>query len=89
MKIVVDSELKEIVRALEAQSIPPAQWAVRESDDEFQSQHYCGGYDADEAAFCFSHFSSNGAEYWFQFTLEEARQINAGALSELAARLAE
>jgi len=61
-------------------------WTLRESDDEYQSANYCGGYDAYEKAFCFSRYHPNGTEYWFQFTLKQAIGINAGALTELPAR---
>jgi len=89
MEIVVDDQLREICASIEAQSLSENEWAGRESDDEFQTKNYCGGFDADEKAFCFSFFAPSGVEYWFQFSLEEASLINSGALSKLLAREAE
>jgi len=46
MEIVVDDQLREICASIEAQSLSENEWAGRESDDEFQTKNYCGGFDA-------------------------------------------
>jgi hypothetical protein len=89
MELIVDSELNEISKLIESESISEKQWGEKESDDEFQTENYCGGYDADEKAFCFSYYSEEKEEYWFQFTSEEASLINTGKLKKLQARKAE
>ena len=89
MELLVDSELKEICNLIESESITEEQWAEKESDDEFQTKNYCGGFDADEKAFCFSHYSNKKEEVWFQFTLKEASLIKTGKLIKLQARNAE
>jgi hypothetical protein len=45
------------------------QWAEIESSDMFQSEHFCGGYDADEKCFYFSYYCALNKEYWFSFDL--------------------
>ena len=55
----------------------------------FQSDHYCGGYDADEKAFCFSYYKSSNEEYWFQLTLSEVQAIVQRAVKEIQMRPAE
>ena len=89
MEIVVDDQLKEICASIESQALNENEWAEKESDDEFQTKNYCGGFDADENAFCFSYHAPSGSELWFQFSLKEASLINSGALSTLVAREAE
>ena len=89
MEIVVDNQLKEICASIESQALNENEWADKESDDEFQTQNYCGGFDADENAFCFSYFTPSGSELWFQFNLNEASLIKSGALLKLGAREAE
>ena len=89
MEIVVDNQLKEICTSIEAQALNENEWAGKESDDEFQTKNYCGGFDPDENAFCFSYFAPSGSELWFQFSLEEASLIKSGALLKVKAREAE
>ncbi len=42
-------------------------WSAHESDDEFQTSHFCGGFDATENEFCFGFYGNDGKEYWFRF----------------------
>ena len=44
----------------------------------FQSAMFCGGFDSDEMQFCFSFYPEEGVEYWFQFSLSDAREIAMG-----------
>ena len=64
-------------------------WSAHESDDEFQTQHLCGGFDATERAFCFSYYSSEGTEYWFQFSLRQAELLASSKIVPLWLREAE
>jgi hypothetical protein len=88
MTLTVDDELRAICRDLIAEGFSELEWAAREADDWVQSDHYEGGYDATEKAFCFSRYSEQD-EAWFQFTLAEAAAIAIGELSQLPVRLAE
>lgn len=51
------------------------EWIEIESSNMFQTNRYCGGYDADEMAFCFSYFTEDRSEYWFQFSLADVKQV--------------
>jgi len=44
----------------------------------FQTEHYSGGYDATEAAFCFSHYREDGSEWWFQLSLDDVARVARG-----------
>jgi hypothetical protein len=77
MRLKPDDELLALFHSVLAEGRTPEEWRERESDDEFQSPHYVGGYDADEDAFCFSRYDE-GEEWWFQVTLEEVRSFAAG-----------
>ena len=69
MDLALDEEmaahLKEIVRIGKSKN----EWADIESCDQFQSDHYCGGFDASDMAFTFSFFAEDGREFWFYFDL--------------------
>ena len=86
MKIPPDPEFVEICREIRADNLTVAEWREVESDDMFQSEHFCGGFEAIEDAFCFSYYSPDGQEYWFQITLEEAQRVAACELIMLDIR---
>ena len=81
----VDLDLVSIVREIVESGRTEAEWAENESDDMFQRNRWCGGFDADEAAFTFSYYDPSGAEFWCQFKLEQAAKILDGSLQELGA----
>jgi len=89
IRIKVGQELIEILSSLNAESRTNDEWAELESDDLFQSEHYVGGYDADEEAFCFSYYDVRRNEYWFQVTLEEVVNILHGSVKEIEVRPAD
>jgi hypothetical protein len=89
MQFPVDEELRAICQEIVARNEPLEEWRATESDDEFQTEHFEGGFDADEDAFCFSYHEPEGAELWFQFTLAEAAAIVAGRQATVDARPAE
>lgn len=66
-----------------------AEWAERESDDEFQTARVVGGFDATEGAFCFSLYDEADTEWWIQLTLLEVESVASGRITELDGRLAE
>ena len=84
-----DEELRKLCAEIVAESLTEPEWAERESDDMFQTGHYCGGFDADESAFCFSHSRDDGSEWWFQLTLDEVGRVARGEAVQLNARPAE
>ena len=89
MKIRIDEELSEIVRGIHAESKTRDEWGEFASDDMFQSKNYVGGFEGPEGEFCFSYYADDGAEYWFQFDLEDVQRILDRAITELDARPAE
>lgn len=70
MKITVNDEIGGIFREIYAEQKSINEWALIESGDMLQSKNFCGGFDADENAFCFSYYD-NEKEHWFSFTLED------------------
>lgn len=89
MKLVVNEELLGIFKNISKRNLTLTEWREIESDDEFQTENYCGGFDATEDEFCFSYYDINKVEYWFQKSLNEIEEINSGKISELEIRLAE
>ena len=89
MKIFVDKELLEIFKSILNRNLTLAEWIEIESDDEFQTENYCGGFDGTENEFCFSYYDKERTEYWFQKSLLEIQKINHGKIIEFKIRLAE
>lgn len=88
MNKFVDDEFIGIAKKILENNKSEKEWSEVESDDMFQSENYCGGFDSIEMAFCFS-FYSEGSEFWFQFTLNEARDILSGDIAYFEIRPAE
>ena len=86
MKIAVDDELKRICKNIVSEKLSLFQWREIESDDMFQTDKYCGGFDTTENAFCFSYFHSENQEFWFQITIDEVQKILSGEMIEIDAR---
>ena len=74
MRHRVDEELRRICQGIVSEGKSEEDWALVESDDMIQVGKYEGGYDATEMEFCFSVYM-DGAEYWLQFSLEQAKEI--------------
>lgn len=83
---MVDEELIGICREIVSENRTSDEWALVESGDMFQTRKYCGGYDADESAFCFSVYRDDG-EYWFQLSLDEAGRVLRGETISIQARI--
>ncbi len=89
MEIKISEEFIDICKEIHEENKSKEGWAETESDDMFQTENYCGGYDADEEAFCFSFYDNNGSEYWFQLNLDEIEKVIGGTLNALDGRSAE
>lgn len=87
--IPITEELVGLLKKIKTEGKSLEEWAEIESDDMFQSGRFVGGYDADEAAFCFSYFDIDGGEYWFQFTLSDVDDLLVGKKRFLIGRPAE
>ena len=88
IKIRIDQEFKEICIKIISKNLTENEWAEIESSDEFQTEIYCGGFDATEMEFCFSFYDKN-QEYWFQLSLTDINRINNGEIKYLYPRKAE
>ena len=89
MKLQVEQELLSLCKEIVEANRSASQWRRFESDDMFHNEHFCGGFDAGEDAFCFSYYNPSGTEFWFQLTLSEVRQVVSGELNLVDARYAE
>ena len=88
-ELKVDDEIQRICRQIVAQGLDLHQWAQRESDDMFQTEHYSGGYESSDRAFCFSHYDKAGEERWFGLTLEQVGQVARGEAVHIILRTPE
>jgi hypothetical protein len=89
MKLKVDNELLGIFKEIIHENLTIATWSEIESDDQFQTENFCGGFDATDGEFTFSYFDENKTEYWFQKSLEDIQKIVEGEITELPIRPAE
>jgi len=78
MQLSFEPEFLSICQEIVEEGWTDDEWRERESSDWFQTPSFCGGYDADEAAFCFSYYDPAGNEWLFQVTLSEVRMVSAG-----------
>lgn len=86
MKLEVNKELIHIARTIEMKKLSVKEWSEIESDDMYQTESYSGGFDADECAFCFSYYTGDDKEYWFDFTLDDIPKILSGDIKQLELR---
>lgn len=49
----------------------------------FQSDKYCGGYESLIQEFCFSYYSNEDREWWFQLSLVGVARVVGGELKYL------
>ena len=89
MKLSIDKELLEIFKDILNRNLTLSEWSKIESSDEFQTENYCGGFDATENEFCFSYYDTKKVEYWFQKSLKEIEDIKSGKITEFEIRTAE
>jgi len=89
MKLIANNELLEIFNDILNRKLTLTQWSEIESCDEFQTDNFCGGFDATEMEFCFSYYDKNKTEYWFQKSMNEIKEIISRKVTEFEIRLAE
>lgn len=83
MELKVGDEFKGICKSIVNENKLVNEWAEIESDDMFQTENYCGGFDATEMEFCFSYYDKKRDEYWFQLPLSEINDILEGKKESL------
>lgn len=86
MKLQISNEFRNICQEIVSEKKTPEEWAEIESDDMFQSQMFCGGFDADEMEFCFSYYSPEGREFWFQLAPSDVHAVADGKIHHLELR---
>lgn len=79
-------EFVAICQSILDRQLDEEEWARVESDDEFQSERFVGGFDATEMAFSFSSYDSVGGESWFQLNLSQIAQVVHGDLTTVSSR---
>ncbi len=88
IKIGIDQEFREICEKIISKKLTENEWVEIESSDEFQTENYCGGFDATEMEFCFSFYNKN-QEYWFQLSLTDIKRVKNGEMEYLYPKKAE
>lgn len=89
IKHQIDNVFIGICKQILSKNLSIQAWSFIESCDEFQTENYCGGFDATENQFTFSYFNEKKEEFWFQLSLDEITQIVSGRKKEIQLRLAE
>lgn len=82
----IGSEFKAICKEIEETNNTLSEWQLVESDDQFQTDHYSGGFDGIEQEFTFSYYDNQRIEYWFQLSINQILEINKGGISEIELR---
>lgn len=82
-QLEIDNELIRLCKEIQAEGKTDDEWSEIESCDMFQTGKYCGGYEAIEQGFWFSHYDQNGKEWWFEITTESIAKIISGDLQYL------
>jgi len=83
MNLKINQEFKNICKEIINENKSLKEWEEIESDDLFQSQSFCGGFDGTENEFCFSFYDNENKEWWFQLPIEEVQIIAKGQLTSL------
>ena len=81
-------ELQSICDQINRRGLSQTEWGLVESDDEFESEHFAGGFDSVEGLFCFSYFDASGGEQWFDLSLSDVEAILGGAAPTVVLRQA-
>jgi hypothetical protein len=89
IKHQIDSEFISICRQIINENIELKDWELTESSDQFQTEKYCGGFDATESEFTFSYYDDSKNEFWFQLPLSDIRKVVKGIIKEIEIRKAE
>ncbi len=78
MEIPISEELEHICFQIKVKNHSLAQWSDLACADMFQYECISGGFDRHEGRFCFSFYSENDIEYWFQLSLQQAIDVANG-----------
>ena len=89
MQIKIDEEFLKICESIRSKNLSKEEWKMVESGDMFQTNHYVGGFDGTEEAFCFSFYDDRDHEFWFQLTLEEIYKVLTSEKQDLLLRAAD
>lgn len=76
-------EFRSLCQSIRNENLRIEQWRLIESDDQFRTQNYCGGFDATEDEFTFSWYDDSKNEHWFQLSLEQIELVTAGLMTEI------
>ena len=85
----IDIEFIGICKRIVRENLDLKEWRLIESDDQYQTEKYCGGFDGTENEFTFSYFDNNGSEFWFQLALADIEKVEKGIIKEIEIRKAE
>lgn len=88
MNIPIDDELRAILEDIERQRLSLREWR-EEPSDMFQTDSYCGGFDAIEDEFAFSLYVRPNEEYWFQFSLDDVKKAISSEITCFSGRPAD
>lgn len=86
-KLKINSDFILICKQIQDKNYNLENWCLNESCDQFQTNDFCGGFDATEEEFYFSYYDKDGNEYWFQFPLTIVDKIIRGQLKEIEIRM--
>jgi len=78
MKLEVTDEFRALCKDIFEEYEAIGDKALVWSDDRYQSDHFCGGWDPHHARYFFSYYAPDGGDYIFSFTLDDARLVHAG-----------
>ena len=88
MKYNIDEAFVDICKQIVMENNSLEEWNEIRSDDMFQDEKYCGGFESIEDEFTFSVFEHDGTEYWFEITLEDIKAVVEGKLKTIEVRFA-
>ncbi len=77
MEVQVNDELKSICKDIVDENKSAEQWKQSGSGELYQTDNYCGGYEASTGVFSFSLYKDD-KEYWFDLQLSAISEIVKG-----------
>lgn len=81
MQLVIDDDFRCICKQIIADFDARGEASLVWSDDQYQADKFCGGWEPESRRFWFSFYAPDGGDYIFSFTLDEARVVaNGGAI---------
>ena len=85
MIIYLNDEFKTICHEIVAEHKTEEDWKKLWCSDYFQTEHFCGGFDALENAFVFGYYADDGEQYSFLIKLNEIQDVLDGRITEIDA----